>query len=318
MVMSDSQRMNEIAHSSTFLRELTPQESVLMRQCLLEIYLAVATLCDREGLTYMMSGGTCLGAVRHHGFIPWDDDLDIMMPRFDYEKLICLCKEGCLGDRFEFSCPNRFTDANTVYLKIFKKGTLCIELAHCSTPFPKGIFIDVFPIDVVPRGKIARFFKGGMANALQLISICTLYAQYPSRPLKEYMKKDSALYTRYKVKLLLGRFFSIVSHRHWIYWFDRFVSSSAEGPYWGIPTGRKYYGGEVFPQEVFIPECEERFEGLTVHIPHHVDIYLRNLYGDYMQLPPVEKRERHFIYAFDVSEDMVRPEYQVGTIAHSE
>lgn len=82
--------MNELAHKTNYLHEMTSSESSAMKRALLDIYRDVAKLCEKEGLTLMLSGGSCLGAIRHKGFIPWDDDLDVMMRRDDYEKLIHL------------------------------------------------------------------------------------------------------------------------------------------------------------------------------------------------------------------------------------
>lgn len=301
---SDSVIMNELAHSSNYLRELTQQESVAMKTVMLDIFDTVAGICNKEGLTFMMSGGTCLGTIRHQGFIPWDDDLDIMMPRSDYDRLIQLFRNGILGDGYEYACPNKQTDANTVFLKVFKKGTENVELTNISTPFPKGVFIDVFPIESVPNSPVLRSLKGLVANALQFISICVLYAQYPSGPLKEYMMMDSRLAKRYRFKRLLGKIASIAPHRKWVYCFDRFVASTAKDHLWGIPAGRKYYNGEVFCKDVFVPVKKAVFEGRQVNVPNNTDMYLRNLYNDYMQLPPVEKRERHFVYRFNVPSEM--------------
>ena len=135
---SDSRLMSELSHKTHFLRELSEEESKALKQAILNIYKDVARLCDKHGLTYMMSGGTCLGAIRHQGFIPWDDDLDIMMPRKDYDQLIILLEKGELDEKYEFTYPNAKKDANTVFLKIFKKGTKDVELATANTPFPKG------------------------------------------------------------------------------------------------------------------------------------------------------------------------------------
>lgn len=88
---SESQIMSELSHKVDYLRELSSEESAQLKNAILDIYKDVAALCDKYELTYMMSGGTCLGAVRHRGFIPWDDDLDIMMPRADYNVLLHYC-----------------------------------------------------------------------------------------------------------------------------------------------------------------------------------------------------------------------------------
>lgn len=320
---SDSQLLNELAHKTHFLRELRPEESSAMKKALLVMYNDLATLCDHHGLTMMLSGGSCLGAVRHQGFIPWDDDLDVMMPRIDYERLIVLLHEGALGDKYDYSAPNPTTESTCVFLKIYRKESLNVDIFSLNAPFPKGLYIDVFAIDAVPRNRIIRSIKGFIANALQFCSILTLYANYRNEVVETYMSLDKSLYRRYRLKCVLGRMAGIVPRYKWLWWFDRFVGSSTTRPkptytvteninqrfsapshvLWGIPTGRKYYTGEVFDKNVFIPTIPAVFEGITVQIPNGYDIYLRNLYHDYMQLPPTDKRERHFICKFQLPTD---------------
>ncbi|MBR1786011.1 MAG: LicD family protein [Paludibacteraceae bacterium] len=300
---SDSELLNELAHRTHFLRELTTEESAQMKQALLDIYKDVANLCQKHNLTLMLCGGTCLGAVRHKGFIPWDDDLDLMMPRQDYEQLISLLEKGDLGDKYEYSAPNSQTDSKNVFLKIFRKNSVNEEVFCENSPFPKGLYVDVFALDTVPKNKITQLIKGLIANALQYCSILTMYAQYPSPSLKEFMSLQKRTKWRFRIKTFLGKIVSIIPHRKWVWWFDKYVKSSKDNGVWGIPTGRKYYNGEIFPKSVFTPAIEAEFEGIKVYIPNGYDLYLKNLYHNYMQLPPVEKRERHFIINFQLPTD---------------
>lgn len=303
---SESQLMSELSHKTHYLRELTEEESKALKMAILDIYKEVAALCDKNGLTYMMSGGTCLGAIRHQGFIPWDDDLDIMMPRKDYNALIDLLEKGALGDQYEFTYPNPHSDANTVFLKVFRKNSKNVELHNINTPYPKGIYLDIFSIDAVPASKFAQAIKGFFANSIQYVAMCRLLVQYPSHQLKEYMNLDDDLKKRYKFKSLIGHLAAFAPHSKWVYWFDKYVASSKDNLPWGIPTGRKYYNGEIFDKGIFIPVKKAKFEGLDVNVPNDTHQYLANLYGDYMQLPPVEKRERHFICEFQLPDEQDR------------
>ena len=299
---SDFELMNELAKRTNYLRVLTEDESKALKQALLDIYKDIARLCEQHHLTAMLCGGSCLGAIRHQGFIPWDDDLDLLMPRHDYEQLIQLLEQSALGENYEYNTPNAKTDAKNVFLKIYRKNTLNVDIYSDNSPFPQGISIDVFALDAVPRTKFGQWFKGLIANGLQFISIVVLYAQYPSEHLKEFMSLDPDMKRRYQLKCFLGKIFGIIPHRKWVWWFDRFVADENENKPWGIPTGRKYYNGEIFPREVYVPAREAIFEGIIVFIPNDYDPYLRNLYKDYMKLPPVEKRERHFIVKLQLQE----------------
>ena len=114
---------------------------------------------------------------------------------------------------------------------------------------------------------------------------------------------DPTLRKRYRIKKFLGHIVGIIPRRKWTWWYDQFVSDSSDKKPWGIPTGRKYYCGEIFPRSVYMPTINATFENTEVQIPNGYNAYLTNLYHDYMQLPPLNKRERHFVYQFQLPND---------------
>ncbi|MCD8182116.1 MAG: LicD family protein [Bacteroides sp.] len=293
---TDRNIMNCLAVNSTLLRELTPQESINLKKSILEIYKDVSMLCQQYGLIAMLAGGSALGAVRHKGFIPWDDDFDLLMYRSDYENLILLLEQGALGDKYDFTYPNKYKDSKNLFLKIYLKGTEYVEIADCESPFPKGVYIDIFPLDNVSAYRIARLIKGFIADIIAFWSVSVLYYQYQNELFRNYMSGNKKAFRRYKFRLFIGKIGHLLGkHGKWAYHYDKLVSSKKNNGYLGIPTGRKHYKGEILRASVYLPPSKAMFENIEVFVPNDVDAYLKNLYGNYMELPPIEKRERHFV-----------------------
>lgn len=292
--------MNELAAQSSYLRPITEEESLALKRLLLEMYSDITELCNKHGFEYMLGGGSCLGAIRHHGFIPWDDDLDLMMPRPSYEGLVLCCKKGELGDKYEISVPEKGKDARNPFLKIFKRNTLDIELQNENTPFPKGVFIDVFPMDSAPKNKLLRRIKGFISDSLKAICTSVFYSEYPSEKYQEFMSLNVEAKRRLRTRVLLGRVFGIIKHKNWVWWFDRFNYSTKNTGFITISAGRKGYYGEVQPFQVFFPVKQTEFEGISSNIPSNSEAYLSRLYHNYLDIPPIEKRERHLVYLFEI------------------
>ena len=141
-----------------------------------------------------------------------------------------------------------------------------------------------------------RLIKGCISDILSFISVSVLYAEYPSNRMREFMKYNSYSYRRYKQRKTIGKIGMLLGrHAKWAYWFDKYAERKRTSIFLTIPTGRKHYKGEVLDKDIFFPASVGIFEGISVGLPNKVDLYLSNLYGDYMTLPPEHKRERHYI-----------------------
>lgn len=293
-----SDYLNEIARNSDFFYELTPEESDKLKSVLLDIYKDIKRVCDKYGIMVMLSGGSCLGAVRHKGYIPWDDDLDLMMSRDDYEKLKDIFDEE-LSDKYSLSVPRRSKESIALSMRIIKKGTLCLGVNDFNPEAENGICIDVFPIEKLPDNSFCRRLKCWFLDILRICVISSSIYLTKNQLLKKSFVSNK-LY--YYIRCVIGFFFSLWGRKRLYDYFDRIASNSKGKKYSTITTGRGMSRKECLPTEVFFPSKQTTFEGVDAYIPNDADRYLSNLYGDYMKIPPVEKRERHFYVKLDFGE----------------
>jgi lipopolysaccharide cholinephosphotransferase len=287
--------MNSLTKDSR-LRVLTDEEILKLRKCFLEAFQDLNDCCEKYSLHVMLIGGSTLGAVRHKGFIPWDDDLDVAMTRSDFEKLKEVF-EIELGEKYILSSPNYKNNAKNRFPMMLVKGTRFLEVGQSAEDELSSIKIDIFIIENVPDNLIFRYLKGFWCTCLMFMaSYEETYENRNNQLLEKYMCKTKEGTAVFKRRVRLGGLFSFFNFQTWMNKVDSALQYNRTTKLMGIPSGRGHYFGEIRSRETFIPVSQGLFEGLVVNLPGNPDDYLSNLYGpDYMQLPPEEKRERHFI-----------------------
>jgi len=298
--MKDTKDIGTDLKDSGILYELNNEERTKLKNILLQTYKDFSEFCDKNGLVYMMGGGSALGSIRHSGFIPWDDDLDLMMPRDDYEKMKNLFNEG-MPACYCLQIPNsKNHKASNLFAKIVRKNTKLIDLYNYKTDFEQGIAIDVFPIDRVPNNSFLRKIKGFFSNAIAYTAVSRYIYKYRHEALKDFFCSSKEGTENYNRRLVLGFLASGLSCSTWYNMYDKFVqNNNQKAKCYTIGTGRKHYMGEMLPKEIFVPVTDNVFEGLKAKLPHDTDSYLKNLYRDYMSIPPENKRERHYFLSFE-------------------
>jgi len=275
------------------LRMPSDKELKCIQNTLLEMYKDILYICEKKQVTVFLGGGSALGAVRHGGFIPWDDDMDLMISRKDIRIFIdAFAKE--FHEKYEISSPLGNTPYTDVVPRIYKKGTLLQNLFDKSKLTPSGIFIDLTIMEYVPESRIWNIIHGSISN--MLFFLINSKGMYLCRNKKTYKFFAASLKSGlfYIFRLLVGMGMCFISYRKFCILYDRWTSLCSYSKLLSIPVGRKHYFGEMLSYDTFFPAKEIFFAGVKAYVPNDVHFYLKNLYGDnYNELPPVEKRESH-------------------------
>lgn len=263
--------------------EIPAQKVRQMQMKGLEMAMYFDKFCEKHGLTYYLCGGCCIGAIRNGGFIPWDDDVDVFMPRTDYEKLKKLwvdtpeysiqytTKEFLTENQFLTICAN-----NTTFIKTYQKD---LDINH-------GLVLDVLPIDGCPTG-----WRRKTQKVWALLYSLFIVGKAPENHGKLIFWGGKVLLTLAKPKswrYALWRLCERKMTRYAIADCD-YITELCSGP---------HYMQNEYPKALFEKAIRVPFEGKMLPIPVGYDGYLKMAFGDYMQLPPVEKRVCHHAYEF--------------------
>lgn len=274
-------------------RTLTALELSRLKEIMLACYRDVSDVCRIFNIPVILGGGTCLGAVRHKGYIPWDDDFDLLMFREDYNKFQKIF-EFELGDKYVLNAPNYSTNPTNRFPKILIKGTKFVEIGGRYDETDK-IKIDIFIIENVPKNLLVRYMKGFKCSLFMYVANCVDIYESKGNALFKHLLASKQGRNLLKKRMLVGHIFSFFSYKKWCDIIDRVCQYRKSTGLVGIATGRKHYFGEIFHESTFLPITKGEFEGLEVELPNKTDEYLSNLFGNYMEIPPENKREKHLI-----------------------
>lgn len=268
---------------------------------LLDLLDTFKDFCDRHDLTYFAVGGTLLGAVRHSGFIPWDDDIDLGMMRKDYDRLLELIETETLPNPYRFLTPLTDPGYARGQIRLTNVNTTAISAKTARYNFNKGIFIDIFPVDSVPDDEKKLFvLKKKLIAYSYLNAICSRYS----------CKVGTIGLSRFKCglyRLCLPLLKSGVLSTEKVF---RALNKTASR-YQNEPTkrvGQVTFLAEdrfIFDREIFSKIETHRFESTEISIPSGYDAFLTHQYGDYMK--PSKQASYHGDIIFDVNTPY--PEY---------
>ena len=253
-----------------------------MRLIQLEILSHIKNVCEVNNIKFYLGGGTLLGAIRHKGYIPWDDDIDIFMFREDYLNLLNLLRKS-KDNEFKVLSSSDNSDYYYPFAKVVKTSTYMVEE---NTPEIKGygVYVDVFPIDGLPNNRLGR--RIDFTPILIMLKMHNLSTTNKSSGKSSILKK----FTKY----CLWTIFRPIGYQRFLKKIDkRLLKYSEKGSKFVACCVGSYGLREVVPKSIFDETILVRFEDDEYYAPKGFDKYLSNLYGDYMTLPPAEKRVRN-------------------------
>lgn len=254
----------------------------------LDIAKEIKRVCEENDIKYHLDSGSLLGAVRHKGFIPWDDDMDFGMLREDYEKFLLIAQSE-LGEGYFLQTWK--TDSNYPYAfaKIRKLGTVFQETAMINSSAHNEVFVDIFPYDSFPDEKKCQR-KQGRKIMLYRFAILTKRKAAPwlnhSKPFERFLVR-----CKYMPAMIFSKFHDTEEMIERVEKIMTMYNGSSTEKYY--PQGSSKYGKWLINSKVFTEHIQLPFEDTTFLVPNNYCEYLTEVYGDYMKLPPMDKRENH-------------------------
>lgn len=241
--------------------------------------------CREHNLKYYAIGGTLLGAVRHQGFIPWDDDIDIGMPREDYKKFIYYMDQKQI-ESYILETPYTVNDDFCYpFSKLYDTTTTLVE--HCRKPVVRGIYLDIFPLDGVGNDRKKGFKWYNKIHRKYSFYLTRVAAKrkgrkfYKNLAISIFQLFPDSVIDNMKLRIDLDKMSS------------KFQFDSSE---WGGNLLGNWGSKEIVPLKMFGKPTEFQFEDIKVFGPEDYDGYLSSIYGNWRELPPEEKRVSHHDY----------------------
>ena len=275
-------------------RELAADELRVLQRTLAGMLDDIMAVCEGENIDYALGGGSALGAIRHQGFIPWDDDLDVNMPRGEWMRFRDAFSAR-FGEKYVIYQPGRPSNYALAFPRIRLRGTSVVTREDLLSPeLEHGAFIDVFLLENTFDCGFMRRLHG--LGSLMLGFLYSCRKHFFERKLLRAWGMNAAAF---RVKRVIGFFIAWLPLGVWTRLWDRWnrMCGNTASRFVTFPVGRKHFFGELAPRAEMAGTREMTFEGLKVKCPAGLEDYLTRLYGpDYMTPPPEDRRERHVVF----------------------
>ena len=259
-----------------------------LQQIELENLRTFISVCEKLGLEYFLYGGTLLGSVKYGGFIPWDDDIDVALPRDSYERFI---KEGSdlLPKDYYIQDPYNCNKCPYPYTKLRKKGTQYVEYVYRNLPIETGIYIDIYPVDHIPDDEKKRYKQFKLVRKW-----IDMFVLRQSRP---FDQKENGIKQNIKksIKIVLSTVLKVFPAKYYVKHIDQYMqmyNKSSDAHRYGALNSPLF---ENIYSDIY-PLVQGEFDDLKVYLPHDYMDHLTKRYGDINTLPPANERVGHIPY----------------------
>lgn len=255
----------------------------------------IIDICESNDIDYFLDGGSCLGAIRHQGFIPWDDDIDIAIKREDFlrfEKSFM----SSYSEKYWMHIPGTTANYSLPLIQIRRKGTV-FRSRDDFTDTENGVPVDLYIIENTFNNPLLRYLHGALTNFSLLVLSCRKFAKHLDYYIWFAQGLESAIKGA-KRKALIGRFLGFISlprAEKFAVWSAKLCNNN-KSKWVSIPSGWEHFFGGLNQRNSLFPTTRATFEGREVSVPKDYDSYLKGLYGDnYMTPPPADKHEMHIL-----------------------
>lgn len=267
-----------------------------LQHVMLDILGCFIQLCNENNLRYWLGGGTCLGAVRNGGFIPWDDDLDVFMPRPDYEKFRALYKNQLLHDHYKIVVTDEGKNYHHRVMQIVDVNTTFIVSGNENDDIEHGVYIDIIPFDACPKNPIKR---------VRQIFNSIVFSIYNIQRLPRYQGGAA-------MKFLVSALLALVKdpHKRFLLWKhaeEKIICADWDHCETVVETVTSFKSLLKPKPRKWFETKDIAFENIVAKIPVGADEYMTGVYGNYRELPPKEEQvPRHDLLFMDLQQSYLR------------
>lgn len=293
-MLSIREAYTQACNLSDELHLISDEEKQKLQNHLKKVYLELEKVCSSHDLKLVSAYGTVLGALRHQGFIPWDDDFDVFMPRDDFEKLLHIYSKE-LPTNLQIYGPNTPNGPRNCFFQLIDTSTRLIGVGGIDIP-QNGIYVDIFILDNCPRNKFHWRFRQFVANILRLITKCVFDVENDNDAIRNLLCSSKSGRRAYYIRKTIGKLFSFRKASEWAGLFDNYIVYHKKTGYYSVTNGGPYDKYNMPIEEtLYFPTIKHKFDDIEINVPNQAERYCELEYGNWRSIPPAEKRDQHFV-----------------------